>query len=325
MTKIRKSVSFVLILLICVPMLLLLGGCKKPEYYVNGVRAKIYPQRGYASVCEIILSDTLNPESGICEIPAYVEYNGRVYPVKKVAPYGAILFSRGDHIICDGAVELIVPETVEEIDFEQYYAIYSRQFDQLERVTIHRDNSVYASENGVVYSKDGSELIFYPPGKTDTVFTVPKEMKTISEQEYNYCNAYIQTVEVEEGNAYLKAVDNTLCSFDGKRLIYAPCNFDNGATKYLTIPNGVEIITQRCIGFGNSNVDYLYIPQSVKEIEYTKSDTGYVSHALRRISYLYFESYTVPAYLTELDLERYSVNMHFGVSREDFLELVNSK
>ena len=194
MTKIKKSiVSFVLILLLCVPMLLLLGGCKA-EYYKDGVRAKIYNKNspnGYARVCEVDSN-----EANICVIPAYIEYEGRTYPVKEIAPYGAFLFNKGYSDLCRGMEELVIPETVILFDIDSYTTIWSNQFDTLKRITVHPDNLVYSSVDGVLYSSDGTELIFYPPAKEDEVMFIGKTVKSINIADYNFRNRNITTVEV---------------------------------------------------------------------------------------------------------------------------------
>ncbi len=49
------------------------------------------------------------------------------------------------------------------------------------------ENPYYQSIHGVLYSKDMSELIFYPPAKTYSSFTVPSQVKVIKESAFEAC------------------------------------------------------------------------------------------------------------------------------------------
>ncbi|MBE6564533.1 MAG: hypothetical protein E7655_04605 [Ruminococcaceae bacterium] len=60
-----------------------------------------------------------------------------------------------------------------------YSAIYA--CPKLTTITVHGDNPVYASRDGVLYTKDLSHLIRYPNGKEDTLFILPAQTKTIGE------------------------------------------------------------------------------------------------------------------------------------------------
>ncbi len=49
-----------------------------------------------------------------------------------------------------------------------------------EAFEISADNAYFTSENGILFNKDKTELIAYPPNKTDTTYTVPESVKTIA-------------------------------------------------------------------------------------------------------------------------------------------------
>ena len=313
----KKAVSLTLLVLICVPMLLLLCACE-PEYYENGVCAKIYNKNtpnGYARVCEVDSND-----ANVCVIPAYITYKGLTYPVREIGPYGAFLFNKGYSTLCRDLEELVIPETVTFFDIDSYLSIWSDQFDTLKRITVSSDNTVYSSEDGVLYSDGGRELLFYPPAKEGEVMHIGKDVTSINFAECNFRNRNIRTVEVAEGNRYFKAVDGVLCSHDGKTLLYVPI-MDYYFNGYFTIPDGIEVISEYCFGFGHTNIKHVFIPQSVKTMEYTIAENGYISHAFARsIRNLYFESETAPDYLANLKLSEY-YRLHFGVTREEFQAL----
>lgn len=321
MTQTKKAIiSVTLIILICLPMLLLLCACE-PDYYENGVRAKIFNKNspnGYARVCEVDSND-----SKVCVIPAYIQFQGRSYPVREIASYGALLFNKGYSDLCRDLEELVIPETVTLFDIESYTGIWLDQLDTLKNITVHPDNAVYSSIDGVLYSKDGRELIFYPPAKEGDVMCIGKDVRSLNIADYNFRNNNISSVGVEEGNVYFKAIDGVLCSYDGKTLIYVP-PMSNIYNRYFAIPEGVEETSVLVLSY--TNIDYLYIPNSFKGItDFTPSEdeNGMIyNHPFRYIN-LYFESETLPQYLANVRFHD-GYEQNFGVTREAFEELAQS-
>lgn len=313
----KKVIAVVLIVLTCVPMLLLLSACEV-EYDTDGVRAKIYNKNspdGYARVCEVDSNG-----DNVCIIPAYIEFEGRTYPVKEIGAYGAFFCSKGYSTLCNDVEEIVIPETVMTFDIESYTEIWLDQFDTLKKITVHPDNAVYSSVDGVLYNKNGTELIFYPPAKEDEVMFIGNSVRSIIIADYNFRNRNITTVEVQQDNPFFTAIDGVLCSNDGKKLIYVPIR-DYYSNKYFAIPDGVEELTARCFGFGNTNIKYLFVPESVTTVEYiTYENSSYVTQPFTGIYNIYFESDTAPQYLSDMNLSNH-YQLHFGVSREQFQAL----
>lgn len=62
---------------------------------------------------------------------------------------------------------------------------YERQFEYLENINVSPDNPVYKSIDGVLFSKDGKKLIWYPPTKNEgKSYTVPNSVKTIASRAF---------------------------------------------------------------------------------------------------------------------------------------------
>ena len=57
---------------------------------------------------------------------------------------------------------------------------------ELTAITVAKDNKLFKDEDGILYSKDGSELIQYPSKKQMKEFTVPANVKTIGKQAFHY-------------------------------------------------------------------------------------------------------------------------------------------
>lgn len=71
---------------------------------------------------------------------------------------------------------LIIPATVTEI-----LSTYALAFDniQLKEIIVDEENPNYCSSNGILYSKDMTTLIFYPPCKNDTEYRMPNTVTFI--------------------------------------------------------------------------------------------------------------------------------------------------
>lgn len=54
-------------------------------------------------------------------------------------------------------------------------------YADLKTITVDKDNPAYSSEKGVLYSKDGRTLLFYPRGREDQLFYVPGTVTDIGE------------------------------------------------------------------------------------------------------------------------------------------------
>jgi TPR repeat protein/predicted phosphodiesterase len=76
---------------------------------------------------------------------------------------------------CDKIVELYIPEGLVEIG---KYAFGS--CESLRKITVAQNNSNYASRDGNLYIKDFSELLQYAIGKTERLFVLPQETRTVA-------------------------------------------------------------------------------------------------------------------------------------------------
>ena len=93
---------------------------------------------------------------------------------------------------CDGLTEVTLPATLTSLG--------NGAFDNcagLTSVTVADGNTEFSSENGVLYSKDKTELLLYPMAKSDTNFTIPDSVTRIAS--YTFKGArYLQTVTADD-------------------------------------------------------------------------------------------------------------------------------
>ena len=159
--------------------------------------------------------------SSTYEIPSRVMYKGIKYPVKQFSVQLDGAYYTRFEIVHDGgtATKLIVPETVEKLDLSKY--LYS-QVENLQKITVSEDNKHLTSVDGVVYTKDKSQLIFYPPAKPDNTLVLP--MQTTSISDYLYGKKNLAAIAVEAGNTSYSAHDGVLFTADGKSIVCYPLN-----------------------------------------------------------------------------------------------------
>lgn len=94
-----------------------------------------------------------------------------------VTSIGGVAFSRCYSLTC-----ITIPDSVMSIGNNAFFLCTS-----LVSITVGRGNPNYSSANGVLFNKDKTELIRYPAGKTDGVYTVPSSVTNIAEDAFSDC------------------------------------------------------------------------------------------------------------------------------------------
>ncbi len=79
---------------------------------------------------------------------------------------------------------------------------YVYQFANLKKFTINGNHPDYSSFDGVLYSKDGSKLIWYPPMKDNKTFTVPDTVEHID----FLCGKNLEKITISDS---VKEIDNS--------------------------------------------------------------------------------------------------------------------
>lgn len=128
-------------------------------------------------------------------------------------------------------------------------------------IRVPKENPYFRDIDGVLFSKDGANLLLYPNGRPDKEYAVPEGTKTIEEEcSFGYdCQlerlilpasfesiggaglfrTVIREFVVGENNPHLKAVDGVLFTRDGKTLVaYPPGRTD----EFYRVPEGAERI-----------------------------------------------------------------------------------
>lgn len=107
---------------------------------------------------------------------------------------------------CVSLTDFEMPENLESLDEDIFVDCYS-----LTNISISADNSLYESENGILYSKGKSELVIYPPGKQAEEFELPESVMRIGLCAFQRCKN-ITTVKLPEGLTSIGKYAFTECS-----------------------------------------------------------------------------------------------------------------
>ncbi len=101
--------------------------------------------------------------------------------------------------------------------FETLYNYQIWSFKNLQNISVSKDNPYFASKDGALYNKELTIMYLYPRNSKNTVFTVSKSIKEISENvlESIAINKYLKTIVVEDGNQYFSTDGLTLRNFNG--------------------------------------------------------------------------------------------------------------
>ncbi len=170
-----------------------------------------------------------------------------------------------------GTIE--IPSSMKSLDSKAFANCWVSSF------VVDSGNSVYASQDGVVFTKDMEKIVVTPRGLSE--FTIPETVKTISPNCFSGCSnlkALIipsslteigeRVVEgcssleltVDSENTCFKVVDGVLYDYEIEKLLWAP-EYLEGT---FTIPSTVKTVNG--YAFFDCEAKKIVIPDSVKEI-----------------------------------------------------------
>ena len=83
---------------------------------------------------------------------------------------------------CSGLKHIVLPESLTEISDDPF-----SECGSLERFDVGSGNRYFSSHDGNLYSKDGTELVRFAPGKKGSSYSVPKGILRIGANAFAYC------------------------------------------------------------------------------------------------------------------------------------------
>ena len=139
-----------------------------------------------SSICSVVI------EEGVTSVGnrAFTNLHNlqRVTLPDSVTSIGEYAFAR-----CDSLEAVSIPAGVEGFGWRAFF-----QCSSLKNFTVAEANAQYSAIDGVLFSKDGTTLIEYPFGRTDTSYVVPDGVKRIAGYSFEY-RGVLQSITIPEG------------------------------------------------------------------------------------------------------------------------------
>ncbi len=156
---------------------------------------------------------------------------------------------------CSEIKSIDIPKNVGNIDKTAFTGCRN-----LSSVNVSLENTAYLSENGILYDKDKSNLIYYPAYKADADYVLPESVTRI-EIQYLCENIKLKNIHVQDNSVYCSE-DGIL--YDKSKTVLYRYPAEKNQNKY-SIPDGVEVIDKLAF-YGCCNLKEIVLPESVLKI-----------------------------------------------------------
>ncbi len=175
---------------------------------------------------------------------------------------------------------IYIPESITKIESLPVFDVCTN----LESIIVSESNIKYASENGVLFNHDKTELLYYPCGKNDSAYFIPNSVTTIGVSAF-YKNAKLNKVVIPNSVENISSTAFQDCTgietlVIGENAVIGDETF-KGCNKieYLTVGNDNQIktlkgkrineilnIKELNIGSSVSNIDVTYYNNDFKNL-----------------------------------------------------------
>jgi len=201
----------------------------------------------YSDHAEVRVS-VYGEETNVVDIVIPEECNGvKVTVLQNVYSTNGSLFSDGSPII------LSLPKTLTTIN--------ESELSNIAKITVDKDNPVFCDDNGVLYNKDKTKLIYYPSEMQDKQYIIPDSVQEIAPAVFMK-SKYTEEFIVDSDNDYFSVKDGVLYDKNQTKLIRYPGGKKD--TEY-TVPDTVSEIGDYGFCY-NSCLTTVGLPDSVKHI-----------------------------------------------------------
>ena len=100
---------------------------------------------------------------------------------------GVVTIDDGAFGVCESLKDIILPEGLESLGVDVFY-----KSENIENIFIGENSNNYSSENGVLFNKDKTVIIKYPPAKSDETYTIPETVTKIESWAFSYSSNLIE-------------------------------------------------------------------------------------------------------------------------------------
>ena len=149
-----------------------------------------------------------SPYSGVISIPQIVRYGGVSYTVTDILEFA---FNGTGNL-----TEVNIPSSIIRISKGAF--LHARQ---LTSGVVSDYNEKYSSKDGVLFSKDRTKLLQYPPGNKQSTYELPNEVANIDDIAF-MTSTWLTAINVGLNNENYSSQEGVLFSKDKKVLIRYP-------------------------------------------------------------------------------------------------------
>ena len=141
----------------------------------------------------IVIPSTYNGPQGILDV-TIIDLNAFAYffSLSSVTIPDTIIEIRQNAFFQTSIYSIYIPKNVSLIE-QNVFA----NCNFLTSITVDIDNETYYSDSGILYNKDQTTLLVYPPGKNDNSFTIPNQVQTLGPQAMRYA-IYLTTINIPQ-------------------------------------------------------------------------------------------------------------------------------
>ncbi|MEE1011286.1 MAG: leucine-rich repeat domain-containing protein, partial [Acutalibacteraceae bacterium] len=175
--------------------------------------------------------------------PPWEFYND--YILNIVIEEGITMIPNTAFCYAKNCVSISIPASLETVE-EGTTPFWS--MNSLEKFIVDDNNPNYKSVDGILFSKNGETLVFFPQKQGATEYTIPAAVKNIAGYAF-YGNVCLKKVTVPD----------TVTSI-------GECAFEVSKIEEILLGNGISEIPDVC--FSKSNIKSIVIPDSVKNLDY---------------------------------------------------------
>ncbi|QKT05139.1 transglutaminase domain-containing protein [Mycoplasma sp. OR1901] len=181
-----------------------------------------------------------------------------------------------DTILNNNKVKTLnIPEFVKHIEYPGTKGTYAFE--------VSKDNKFFASQNGILYSKDFSRILMTPSNLNSKTVTIPKETSTLNDGKDLFESNSVSEIIVEPGNYSFASYKGVLYNNDFSQIISIP----NGTTnlvvhpdvkfqgqeisfkdnlRTVTLSEGITVVEDFTFNTLN-RLEYVIFPSTIKEIK----------------------------------------------------------
>ena len=169
---------------------------------------------------------------------------------------------------CASLTSVAIPDSVTSIGFGAFHECTS-----LSSITVGEGNSAYSSDNGVLFDKDKTKLIYYPTGKTESAYVIPGSVISIEPGPFYRCTSLASVTIPDSVTSIGNYAFNYCTSLASVTIPDSVTSIDDyvfwGCTSLasVTIPDSVTSIGQDAF-LDCTSLTSVTIPASVISISY---------------------------------------------------------